>query len=127
MRVREHLELCDKVTFWTWDPEELKDLEENFSRVEELAPSCGKLIGCYMWDYFKKNGLLPDAAKEKPQRGKVISVGEGRLLDDGSNRKMSVKKGDQVLFTSYAGTEVKISGTEYMIMNESDIMAIIEG
>jgi chaperonin GroES len=70
--------------------------------------------------------VLPDSAKEKPQRGKVISVGEGKLLDDGSRSKMQVKKGDEVLFTSYAGTEVKLDGKEYVIMDESDIMAVIE-
>jgi chaperonin GroES len=70
--------------------------------------------------------VLPDTAKEKPQRGKVINVGEGKLLDDGSKSKMQVKKGDEVLFTSYAGSEVKIDGKEYLIMEESDIMAIIE-
>jgi chaperonin GroES len=70
--------------------------------------------------------VLPDAAKEKPQRGKIIRVGEGKLLDDGTRRKMAVKKGDTVLFTSYAGTEVKIESKEYLIMDESDIMAVIE-
>ena len=70
--------------------------------------------------------VLPDSAKEKPQRGKVISVGKGKVLDDGELGKMQVKKGDAVLFTSYAGTEVKIKGQDYLIMNESDIMAIIE-
>ena len=70
--------------------------------------------------------VLPDSAKEKPQRGKVISVGDGKLLDDGSLSKLQVKKGDSVLFTSYAGTEVKLGGREYMIMSESDIMAVIE-
>ncbi len=70
--------------------------------------------------------VLPDTAKEKPQRGKVVSVGKGKVLDDGTVRKMQVKKGDMVLFTSYAGTEVKISGKEHLIMSESDIMAIIE-
>ena len=70
--------------------------------------------------------VLPDSAKEKPQRGKIVSVGDGKLLKDGSRGKMQVKKGDEVLFTSYAGSEVKISGKEYMIMDESDIMAIIE-
>ncbi len=71
--------------------------------------------------------VLPDSAKEKPQRGKIISVGEGKVLDDGTIRKVQVKKGDKILFTSYAGTEVKIDDTEYLIMNESDIMAVIEG
>lgn len=70
--------------------------------------------------------VLPDSAKEKPQRGKIISVGEGKLLEDGSRSKMQVKKGDQVLFTSYAGTEVKLDGKEYLIMDETDIMAVIE-
>lgn len=70
--------------------------------------------------------VLPDSAKEKPQRGKVVSVGEGKLLDDGTIRKLEIKKGDLVLFTSYAGTELKIDGKEYLIMSESDIMAVIE-
>ena len=70
--------------------------------------------------------VLPDTAKEKPQRGKVISVGEGKMLEDGKRHKMQVKKGDQVLFTSYAGTEVKADGKEYLIMDESSILAVIE-
>jgi chaperonin GroES len=70
--------------------------------------------------------VLPDSAKEKPQRGKIVSVGDGKLLDDGTRRKVQVKKGNTVLFTSYAGTEIKIEGKEYLIMDESDIMAIIE-
>jgi chaperonin GroES len=70
--------------------------------------------------------VLPDAAKEKPQRGKVVAVGTGKVLDDGTVRKLEVQKGDTVLFTSYAGTEVKIDGKEHLIMSESDIMAIIE-
>ena len=70
--------------------------------------------------------VLPDTAKEKPQRGKIISVGQGKMLDDGTIKKPQVKKGDSVLFTSYAGTEVKIAGKEYLIMSESDIMAVIE-
>jgi len=70
--------------------------------------------------------VLPDAAQEKPQRGKVVSIGNGRLLDDGSRSKMQLKKGDKVLFSSYAGSEIKISDKEYLIMDESDVMAIIE-
>ena len=69
--------------------------------------------------------VLPESAKEKPQRGKVVSVGDGKLLDDGSRGKMSVKKGDEVLFTSYAGTDIKIDGKEYLIMDENGIMAIV--
>ena len=70
--------------------------------------------------------VLPDSAKEKPQRGKIVNVGTGKLLDDGTYQELQVKKGDTVLFTSYAGTEIKASGKEYMIMEESDILAIIE-
>jgi len=70
--------------------------------------------------------VLPDTAKEKPQRGKVVSVGDGKVTEDGTKQKMQVKKGDMVLFTSYAGTDIKIEGKEYLIMSESDIMAIIE-
>ncbi len=74
-----------------------------------------------------KGGIvLPETAKEKPKRGKVISVGQGKLLDDGQRGPMQIKKGDQVLFTSYAGTEIKIDGQEYLVMDQSDILAIIE-
>jgi len=70
--------------------------------------------------------VLPNTAKEKPKKGKVIAVGKGKILDDGKLKAMQVKKGDMVLFTSYAGTEIKIDGKEHLIMDESDIMAIIE-
>jgi len=70
--------------------------------------------------------VLPESAKEKPQRGKVAALGQGKVLDDGSRSKFQVKKDDQVLFTSYAGTEVKIDGKEYLIMDESDVLAVVE-
>ena len=70
--------------------------------------------------------VLPDTAKEKPKSGKVLSVGDGKLLDDGTHQKMQIQKGDTVLFASYAGTEVKVKGKEYLILNESDILATIE-
>lgn len=69
--------------------------------------------------------LLPESAKEKPKEGIVISLGEGRTLDNGDKSSFSVKTGDRVLFTSYAGTDVKFEGDEYMIMREDDILAII--
>ncbi len=69
--------------------------------------------------------VLPETAKEKPQRGKIVAVGEGKVLDDGSRRKMQIKAGDEVLFTSYAGTDIKVDGAEYLIMDESDIMAVV--
>lgn len=70
--------------------------------------------------------ILPDSAKEKPKRGRIQAVGDGKLLDTGERSKPQVKKGDEVLFTSYAGTEIKINGEEVLIMDESDILAIIE-
>jgi len=73
-----------------------------------------------------KGGIvLPDTAKEKPQKGKVLAVGDGKLLDDGTRAKFQVKKGDMVLFASYGGTEIKVDGEEYMLMDESDILAIL--
>ncbi|HVS10998.1 MAG TPA: co-chaperone GroES [Planctomycetota bacterium] len=69
--------------------------------------------------------LLPDTAKEKPKEGKVIAIGNGRVLDTGERSTFSVKSGDRVLFTSYAGTEVKYGGNEYLIMREEDILGII--
>jgi chaperonin GroES len=70
--------------------------------------------------------LLPDAAKEKPRQGKVLSLGDGRLLDDGKRAKFQVKEGDRVLFSSYAGNEVQVDGEEYLIMSEDDILAVID-
>jgi len=73
-----------------------------------------------------KGGIvLPDTAKEKPQKGTVLAFGDGKQLDDGSRAAFSVKVGDRVLFTSYAGTEIKVDGEELMLMDESDILAIL--
>ena len=69
--------------------------------------------------------VLPDTAREKPQRGRVIAVGSGKRLDDGSHAPMSVAKGDEVLFGKYSGSDVEIDGTEYKILRESDILAKI--
>lgn len=70
--------------------------------------------------------VLPDSAKEKPQEGKVIAVGSGRVLDNGERVAPEVKEGDTIIFSKYAGTEVKYDGKEYLILRESDILAIIE-
>lgn len=69
--------------------------------------------------------VLPDTAKEKPQRGTVLAVGDGKLLDDGTRAEFQVAKGDEVLFASYGGTEIKYDGEEYLLMDESDILAIL--
>lgn len=73
-----------------------------------------------------KSGIvLPDTAKEKPQMGKVLAVGSGRLLENGQKVALDVKVGDKVLFAKYAGTEVKLDGEEYMVLKETDILAIV--
>jgi chaperonin GroES len=79
-------------------------------------------------DEKTKGGIIiPDTAKEKPQRGKIIAVGKGKQNDDGKVVPLDVKKGDVILFGKYAGSEVKLDGEEHLIMREDDILAVIEG
>jgi chaperonin GroES len=74
-----------------------------------------------------KSGIvLPDSAKEKPKRGTIVSLGEGKRLDNGQLAPFTVKKGDEILFTSYAGTEIKLDGEELLIMTEDDVLAVVE-
>lgn len=70
--------------------------------------------------------VLPDTAKEKPKQGRIVSLGDGKLLEDGKRAAFQVKEGDRVLFTSYAGSEVKIGNEEYLIMTEDDILAVVD-
>jgi chaperonin GroES len=70
--------------------------------------------------------ILPDSAKEKPLEAEVIAVGNGKRLDDGSHRAVSVKAGDRVIFGKYTGDEVKLDGVEHIILSESDILAVVE-
>ena len=70
--------------------------------------------------------FIPDAAKDKPSRGTIIAIGTGKLLDDGTRGEMQVKKGDRVLFTSYAPETIEIDDEEFLLMSESDILAVIE-
>lgn len=73
-----------------------------------------------------KSGIvLPDTAKEKPQMGEVLAIGSGKLLDNGQRVALDVKVGDRVLFAKYAGTEVKLDGEEYMVLKESDVLAVV--
>ncbi len=81
-------------------------------RLEETETSRGGII-------------IPDTAKEKPQQGEVIAVGPGRLNDDGTRTKPEVKKGDRILMSKYAGTEVKIEGDDYIILREDDVLGVI--
>ena len=74
-----------------------------------------------------KTGIvLPDTAKEKPQEGKILAAGPGRVLEDGKREPMDVKKGDKVLYAKYAGTEFKVEGEELLIVSQKDILAIVE-
>jgi len=70
--------------------------------------------------------VLPDTAKEKPKEGKIVAAGEGEVLDNGERAKLSVSVGDRIIFESYAGTEVKVDGEEYLIMKEDDVLAVVE-
>ena len=70
--------------------------------------------------------VLPDSAKEKPQTGKVVAVGTGRVLDNGTRVELDVQEGDEIIFSKFAGTEVKYEGKEYLILRESDILAVVE-
>ncbi|HQJ56796.1 MAG TPA: co-chaperone GroES [Caldisericia bacterium] len=74
-----------------------------------------------------KSGIvLPDTAKEKPQKGKVIAVGPGKILDNGQRSPMEIKEGDIVIYSKYAGTEIKIEDKEYLIVSDRDILAVLE-
>ena len=77
-------------------------------------------------DKTKGGIIIPDTAKEKPQEGKVVAVGKGKILEDGKLSKLDVKKGDRILFSKYAGNEVKIEGEEHLILREDDILGVLE-
>jgi chaperonin GroES len=83
-------------------------------RIEEEEKTAGGII-------------IPDTAKEKPQEGKVIAVGKGKVGDDGKVISLDVKKGDRILFGKYSGSEVKIDGNDYLIMREEDVLGVLEG
>ena len=70
--------------------------------------------------------IIPDTAKEKPIEGKVVAVGNGKILEDGKVRKLEVKKGDRILFGKYSGSEIKLDGEEHIILREEDILAVLE-
>ena len=71
-------------------------------------------------------GIIPDTAKEKPQEGKVIAVGNGKVNEDGKVQPLDVKKGDKILFSKYAGTEINIEGVEHLIIREDDVLGVVE-
>lgn len=95
----------------------------------KLRPLHDRVIVKRLEEEKKSTGgiIIPDSATEKPIRGKVMAVGPGKVNDKGELSKMSVKKGDTVLFGKYSGTEVKVEGDDLVVMREDDIMAVIEG
>lgn len=94
----------------------------------KVVPLNDKLVVKRLEAESKTSGgiVLPDNAKEKPRQGKVLSLGDGKLLDSGSRAKFQVKEGDRVLFSSYGGQEVTVDGEEYLIMTEEDILAVVD-
>ena len=78
-------------------------------------------------DVVKGGIIIPDTAKEKPQEGIVVAVGNGKILENGTRLEMSLKEGDRILFGKYSGTDVKIDGEEFLIMREDDVLAVTEG
>jgi chaperonin GroES len=93
----------------------LKPLQDRIvvKRMEEEEKTAGGII-------------IPDTAKEKPQQGKVIAAGDGRFMENGTRTPLSVKEGDRILFSKYAGTDIKVEGDELLIMREDDVLAIVE-
>jgi len=94
----------------------------------KLKPVADRLVVKLIEQEEEKVGgiIIPDAAKEKPEKGEVLAVGPGRMLDNGQRAAMEVKKGDKVIFQKYGGHELKIDGVEHMILKEEDVMAIVE-
>ena len=94
----------------------------------KLKPIGDKIIVERIEPESKTKGgiVLPDNVKEKPKEGKILAIGEGKLLDSGSRVPPSVKVGEKIIFSSFAGSEVKIDNKEYLIMNEEDILAVLE-
>ena len=97
--------------------------------MTKIRPLQDRIIVKRVQEEEKTKGgiIIPDSAKEKPIEGKVLAVGNGKVQEDGKVRPLDVKAGDRILFSKYAGTEVKIDGEEHLIMREEDILGVIEG
>ncbi|HVO19804.1 MAG TPA: co-chaperone GroES [Anaeromyxobacter sp.] len=97
--------------------------------MTKIRPLQDRIIVKRVQEEEKTKGgiIIPDTAKEKPIEGKVLAVGNGKVQEDGKVRPLDVKAGDRVLFSKYAGTEIKIEGEEHLIMREDDILGVIEG
>ena len=94
----------------------------------KLRPLHDRILVTRLQEEDKTKGgiIIPDSAKEKPAEGKVISAGNGKILESGEIRALDVKEGDRILFSKYSGNEVKIGGEDYLIMREDDVLGIIE-
>ena len=94
----------------------------------KIRPLGDRLLVKRLEEEEKSSGgiIIPDSAKEKPQEGKVVAVGKGKMLDDGKMVPLEIKAGDKILFGKYAGTDVKLDGEEHLIMREDDVLGIIE-
>jgi chaperonin GroES len=105
-----------------------KNSERRTNQRMKIRPLHDKILVKRLQEEEKTKGgiIIPDSAKEKPMEGEVIAVGKGRVNEEGKVIALDVKAGDRVLFSKYAGTEVKIHDTEYLIMREEDILGIIE-
>ncbi|MER3404654.1 MAG: co-chaperone GroES [Chloroflexota bacterium] len=97
--------------------------------MPKLRPLHDRVVIRRIEEQEQKVGTLyiPDTAKEKPQEGEVIAVGDGRILEDGKRMPLDLKVGDRVLFGKYSGTEVKLGDEEFLIMRESDVLGVVEG
>lgn len=98
------------------------------SKKIKIRPLHDRLIVKRLSEEAKTKGgiIIPDSAKEKPQEGEVIAVGNGKILDDGKKVPLDVKVGDKILFSKYSGNEIKIEGEEYLILREDDVQAIVD-
>jgi chaperonin GroES len=106
-----------------------KDKQHESKTAKNIRPTDDRVLIKALEAEEKTSGgiVIPDSAKEKPQRGKVVAVGPGRVLDSGERAPMTVKVGNTVLYGKYAGTEIKLDGDEHQIMRENEILAILEG
>lgn len=106
----------------------IKILKIYLRRVFHLLKPLGDRVVIELVEAEEKTAsgiVLPDTAKEKPQEGRVVAVGTGRVLDNGEKVALEVKEGDRIIFSKYAGTEVKYEGKEYLIIRENDVLAIV--
>ena len=94
----------------------------------KMRPLHDRIVVKRIDDEAKTKGgiIIPDTAKEKPQQGRVVAVGNGKLLEDGTVRPLDVHKGDKVLFNKYSGTEIQIEGEEHLIIREDDVLGVLE-